>query len=198
MPPPRGEGMTGSPPSGPALPMRARAGDPTGVRLSAHPQSRETHQLSSPPSQACAERRRRRQGPAAADAVGPTGPILDPDAATGAAQKRRRTKEKDQPAVGRHSLTGPVLSGMTMPPRAPTPYPARRGHRQQCAVGVPATSAWRREYLSIGHPVRTERAGPNRLWSRHRSARCKPSFLASRTAVSHRGPARAHRSRPAD
>src|SRR3954465_6749553 len=34
MPPPRGEGMTGSPPSGPALPMRARAGDPTGV---AHP-----------------------------------------------------------------------------------------------------------------------------------------------------------------
>jgi hypothetical protein len=34
MPPPRGEGMTGSPPSGPALPMRARAGDPTGIRSS--------------------------------------------------------------------------------------------------------------------------------------------------------------------
>jgi hypothetical protein len=34
MPPPRGEEMTGSPPSGPALPMRARAGDPTGIRSS--------------------------------------------------------------------------------------------------------------------------------------------------------------------
>ena len=105
MPPPRGEGMTGSPPSGPALPMRARARDPTGAR-SSHP-THSPDRLTSfrpPPSQASAQRQHRRQGPAAADAVGPTGPILDPDAATGAAQKRRRTKEKRSTSRGTAQL----------------------------------------------------------------------------------------------
>jgi len=55
-------------------------------------------------SQGCAERRRRRQGPPAADAVGPTRPILDPDAATGAAQKQRRTKEKRSTSRGAAQL----------------------------------------------------------------------------------------------
>src|SRR5437588_5113103 len=41
-------------------------------------------------------------------AVGPRGPIPDPDAATGAAQKRRRTTEKRSTIRVRPSLTSPV------------------------------------------------------------------------------------------
>jgi hypothetical protein len=94
MPPPRGEGMTGSPRCGPA-PPRDEPWRPTSVRQPHHRTTRTpaTRTFSSA-AIACAERRRRRQGPPAADAVGPHRPILDPDAATGAAQKQRRTTEK--------------------------------------------------------------------------------------------------------
>src|ERR1700710_831645 len=68
---------------------------------------RLTH-LPSPPSTPCAERRRRGQGPSAAHAVGPRGPIPDLDAATGVAQKKRRTTEKRSTIRVSPSLTSPV------------------------------------------------------------------------------------------
>ena len=152
MPPPRGEGMTGSPPSGPALPMRARARDPTGAR-SSHP-THSPDRLTSfrpPPSQACAERRRRRQGPAAADAVGLPGRSWTPTPQPALPKSGGGRKKKDQPAVGRHSLTGPVLSGMTVPghrhPRTPPAGSSQDGHLGAWAEwagpvgdGIPPTS----------------------------------------------------------
>jgi hypothetical protein len=102
--------MTGSPPSGPAPPHALRAGDhkrPPDPPNPGRKDPRLTH-LPSPPSTPCAERRRRGQGPSAAHAVGPRGPIPDPDAATGVAQKQRRTTEKRSTIRVSPSLTSPV------------------------------------------------------------------------------------------
>src|SRR5947209_18460786 len=117
MPPPRGEGMTGSPPSGPALPMRARAGDPTGVRSSnpTHRPGRRTSFLL------------RHHKPAPNDGVDVKdlrpltrsalpGRSWTPTPQPTLPKNGEGRKKKDQPAVGRHSLTGPVLSGMTKLP----------------------------------------------------------------------------------
>ena len=128
MPPPRGEGMTGSPPSGPALPMRARAGDPTGVHSSnpTHSPGRLTSFLL------------RHHKPAPNDGVDVKdlrpltrsalpGRSWTPTPQPALPKSGGGRKKKDQPAVGRHSLTGPVLSGMTMPCDARTrDYLARR------------------------------------------------------------------------
>src|ERR1700712_2247321 len=102
--------MTGSPPSGPAPPHALRAGDhkrPPDPPNPGRKDPRLTH-LPSPPSTPCAERRRRGQGPSAAHAVGPRGPIPDPNAATGVAQKQRRTTEKRSTIRVSPSLTSPV------------------------------------------------------------------------------------------
>src|SRR5947209_13053690 len=102
--------MTGSPPSGPAPPHALRAGDhkrPPDPPNPGRKDPRLTH-LPSPPSTPCAKRRRRGQGPSAAHTVGPRGPIPDPDAATGAAQKQRRTTEKRSTIRVSPSLTSPV------------------------------------------------------------------------------------------
>jgi hypothetical protein len=116
MAPPRGEGMTGSPPSGPALPMRARAGDPTGVRSSnpTHSPDRLTSFLL------------RHHKPAPNDGVD----VKDLRPLTRSAYRadpgpRRRNrrcpkaaederKKINQPWDGT-AWTGPVLSGMTVP-----------------------------------------------------------------------------------
>src|ERR1700709_2094322 len=116
MPPPRGEGMTSNPPSGPTLPMRARARDPTGVRSSnpAHSPDRLTSFLL------------RHHKPAPNEGVdikdlrpltraAPPGRSWTPTPQPALPKSGGGRKKKDQPAVGRHSLTGPVLSGMTVP-----------------------------------------------------------------------------------
>src|SRR6201746_1789315 len=102
--------MTGRPHSVPAPPHALRAGDhkrPPDPPNPGRKDPRLTH-LPSPPSTPCAERRRRGQGPSAAHAVGPRGPIPDPNAATGVAQKQRRTTEKRSTIRVSPSLTSPV------------------------------------------------------------------------------------------
>jgi hypothetical protein len=129
--------MTGSPPSGPAPPHALRAGDhkrPPDPPNPGRKDPRLTH-LPSPPSTPCAERRRRGQGPSAAHAVGPRGPIPDPDAATGVAQKRRRTTEKRSTIRVSPSLTSPVPfrddgAAETAPPAA-----QRAPRRSEIKVG---------------------------------------------------------------
>jgi hypothetical protein len=125
MPPPRGEGMTGSPPSGPALPTRARAGDPTGVRSSnpTHSPDRLTSFLL------------RHHKPAPNDSVDVKdlrpltrstlpGRSWTPTPQPALPKSDGGQKKKDQPAVGRHRSTGPALSGMTMPNQSISIIPA--------------------------------------------------------------------------
>ena len=152
MAPPRGEGMTGRPPSGPALPMRARAGDPTGVRSSnpTHKPDRRTSFLL------------RHHKPAPNDGVDVKdlrpltrsalpGRSWTPTPQPALPKSSGGRKKKDQPTVGRHSLTGPVLSGMTVPghrhPRTPPVGSSQDGHLGASAEwagpvghGIPPTS----------------------------------------------------------
>jgi hypothetical protein len=129
--------MTGSPPSGPAPPHALRAGDhkrPPDPLNPGRKDPRLTH-LPSPPSIPCAERRRRGQGPSAAHAVGPRGPIPDPDTATSAAQNRRRTTEKRSTIRISPSLTRPAPfrddnASTRRSPSACQPAPCRRSHRR--------------------------------------------------------------------
>src|SRR5436305_5227832 len=108
MPPPHGEGMSGSPPLDLPHPC-ARAGDPTGVPLTPATRREATsfllrHHKLAPDDGAGVKDLR----PLTRSAL--SGPILDPDTATGAAQKRRRTKEKRSTSRGTASLTGQVPS----------------------------------------------------------------------------------------
>jgi hypothetical protein len=106
MPPPPGEGMTGSPPLDLPHPC-ARAGDPTGVPLTPATRREATsfllrHHKLAPDDGAGVKDLRPLTRSALPDRS------WTPTPQTGAAQKRRRTKEKRSTSRGTASLTGQV------------------------------------------------------------------------------------------
>ena len=115
--------MTDSPRAGPVHSRGTGTGACTRPR---HPTPRSRTNSSSPPSTACAVRRRR-QGPTAAARSALSGRSLTPTPHPGAPKSRRRTAKERSPSKNR-GLTGPAPSGMT-----PTPHPGAPKSRRRTA-----------------------------------------------------------------